>query len=78
MQSVVIIQLIIIIFYVFHKTSYDLAAVKLLSSQGKLTLENALTFFKPRQITTAADYSSDDIVWALTEPMQRPIVATLL
>lgn len=29
----------------FHKTSYDLAAVKLLSSRGKLTSENALTFF---------------------------------
>lgn len=60
----IIIQLIIIIFYVSHKTSYDLAAVKLLRSQGKLTVENALTFFflKPWQITTAADYSTDDVV----------------
>lgn len=63
-------------YHVPHKTSYDLAAGKLLSSQGKLTLKNVLTFFfffKPWQITTVVDYSSDDIVRALTEQTQKPV-----
>lgn len=64
LNIVIIIQLIIIIiFYVSHKTSHDLAAVKFLSFQGKLILEHALTFFfKPQQVTTSVDYNSDGIV----------------